>query len=267
MHLNYYFLFFTHYFCHFQRFIASSLLNHSLNKLIKKEEEVSNRRCDWFIDTHDLHVQYAFGYARSWIMVATLCPPTGREVHERIEESDVESNREPLWGGWRREKLRQGLLTGSDGYHFIHDTILRLPQPTSLPSPSSVPPTTDLIWSYPSHLDPPFTFYLPSFFVYYLTWSHRPPYLPREIFLTSAFFALVFLQYPQYGYRRCLLDSILKTRLPLQSSNGEARRILNSIYSCRLWKLYLTCPRFIWCMLLIVLYLLIVFSFLLIRFR
>lgn len=52
--------------------------------------------------------------------------------------------------GWRREKLRQGLLTDSDGYHFIRDTILRLPQPTRSPSPSPMPPTTDLIWSEPT---------------------------------------------------------------------------------------------------------------------
>lgn len=57
-------------------------------------------------------------------------------------------------GGWRREKLRQGLLTDSDGYHFIRDTILRLPQPTRSPSPSPMPPTTDLIWSEPTRSDP-----------------------------------------------------------------------------------------------------------------
>lgn len=145
---------------------------------------------------------------------ATLRSPTGREVHGRIEENDAESNRESLRGGWRREKLRQGLLTGSDGYHFIHDTILRLPQPTSLPSPSSMPPTTDLIWSYPSHPDPPSTFYPPSFFVYYLTWSRRPPCFSRQVFLTSASPTLVFLQYPQHRYRRWLLGSIPKTPFP-----------------------------------------------------
>lgn len=149
-------------------------------------------------------------------------PPTGREVHEKIEENDAESNHEPLRGRWRREKLRQGLLTGSDGYHFIHDTILRLPQPTSLPSPSSMPPTTDLIWSYPSYPDPPSTFYPPPFFVYYLTWSRRPC-LSREVFLTSDPLALVFPQYPQHGYRRWLVGSIPKTPFPSWSLNGAAR--------------------------------------------
>lgn len=169
-------------------------------------------------------------------------PPTGREVHEKIEENDAESNHEPLWGGWRREKLRQGLLTGGDGYHFIHDTILRLPQPTSLPSPSSMPPTTDLIWSYPSHPDPPSTFYPPPFFVYYLTWSRRPC-LSREVFLTSNPLALVFPQYPQHGYRRWLVGGIPKTPFLSQSLNGEARggwgwisKFLFIFCPCRLWK-------------------------------
>lgn len=65
-----------------------------------------------------------------------------------IEENDAESSRAaPQRKGDEEEsELRQGLLTDSDGYHFIRDTILRLPQPASLPSPSSsMPPTTDPI--------------------------------------------------------------------------------------------------------------------------
>lgn len=63
--------------------------------------------------------------------------PTGRKG-AREDRREVTSSRVAP-GGWRREKLRQGLLTDSDGYHFIRDTILRLPQPTSLPSPPSMP--------------------------------------------------------------------------------------------------------------------------------
>lgn len=73
-------------------------------------------------------------------------PRVGGGRGERMGKSERRAERR----GWRREKLRQGLLTDSDGYHFIRDTILRLPQPTRSPSPSPMPPTTDLIWSEPT---------------------------------------------------------------------------------------------------------------------
>lgn len=73
-------------------------------------------------------------------------PSVGGGRGERMGKSERRAERR----GWRREKLRQGLLTDSDGYHFIRDTILRLPQPTRSPSPSPMPPTTDLIWSEPT---------------------------------------------------------------------------------------------------------------------
>ena len=76
--------------------------------------------------------------------------PRGAKGGGRRGERMGKSERRAERRGWRREKLRQGLLTDSDGSHFIRDTILRLPQPTRSPSPSPMPPTTDLIWSEPT---------------------------------------------------------------------------------------------------------------------
>lgn len=70
---------------------------------------------------------------------------------ERKRRADASSSRAANKGD---EEERKGLLTDSDGYHFIRDTILRLPQPTHSPSASPMPPTTDLIWSEPTRSDP-----------------------------------------------------------------------------------------------------------------
>lgn len=88
--------------------------------------------------------------AKSYIRQTQGFQPRGAKSREGEEASGWKSERRAERRGWRREKLRQGLLTDSDGYHFIRDTILRLPQPTRSPSPSQMPPTTDLIWSEPT---------------------------------------------------------------------------------------------------------------------
>lgn len=161
---------------------------------------------------------------------ATLRPPTEREVHERIEENDAESNREPLREGWRREKLRQGLLTGSDGYHFIRDTILRLPQPTSLPSPSSMPPTTDLIWSHPSHPDPPSTFYPPAFFRLLSYLISSPSVSPARGFPHLRFSRTCFPPVSTTE-RSTSIVYVPKTPFPSEGNlNGEARRISKFLF-------------------------------------
>lgn len=98
------------------------------------------------------------------------------------EASGWKSERRAERRGWRREKLRQGLLTDSDGYHFIRDTILRLPQPTRSPSPSPMPPTTDLIWSEPTPIQ---TFTSPLAVYMYIRRLLLPP-SPRTLLLSSS---------------------------------------------------------------------------------
>jgi len=159
--------------------------------------------------------------------------------------STQENQREWRWvksrvatrGMKKRETVRQGLLTGSDGYHFIRDTILRLPQPTSLPSPSSMPPTTDLIWSHPSHPDPPSTFYPPSFFVYYLTWSRRPLYLSREVFLTSVSCCSCFPPTSaECGSSVKYIENIFPLAKLKQRGSTNLKILIYSVYPRELWK-------------------------------
>lgn len=51
---------------------------------------------------------------------------------------------------------------------------------------------------------------------------------------------LFFLQYPQHGYRRCLLAGIPKTPFPLRSSKARLKISIYSYCPRRLWKHILT---------------------------
>lgn len=149
-----------------------------MTRLIHRRSRLSHLRAT------RTHLRTSVNYSDRYI--ASMAGRAHERIGERVTPSRV------ALGGWRREKLRQGLLTDSDGYHFIRDTILRLPQPTSLPSPPSMlfarPIWSDLILvalihhllsarHLPSHI----------YHLEYTTWS-RPLNLPSEIFLTFSCF-------------------------------------------------------------------------------